>query len=256
MTPAIGFDRRIPLDWLEQAATVFGQGGDPRHQRRLLAEALFVAEEGASRGGQASLRRLSSARRKDVTVLSRIWLEPRSGGAPLRQGGVAHLEHLLGRERVLVHYGLSLATYPFFAACSRAIGRSLMLADEVTLVGLTRRLAEALGERTTLRRAVQRVVVSLLDWSILRPGSRPGTYGAGEEIPVTDPDLAAWLLRAALVADPGKALELSTVGRLPLLFPVRLAANLGGLARAPGLRVYRQGVDQEVVELAEASDLG
>ena len=59
-----------------------------------------------------------------------------------------------------VHWGMCLATYPFFRDVAAATGRLLALQESAALSQIVRRMAESWSERTTATRAVQRVVRS------------------------------------------------------------------------------------------------
>lgn len=176
MNPGLGFDRRIPLDWLEQAArfarTHLADGQDrtaplTRSRHRALREQLGLELFGAD---------LPKARKNDLTVLTRLWLAPPAPILGLRDRGLALLEDLLGSERVGLHYGMALAGYPFFADVAREVGRGLILGDTVRVGAVQRRLAEARGDRSTLRRASQRILATLADWGLLVGGPTRGTW--------------------------------------------------------------------------------
>jgi len=246
--PGLGFDRRLPLDWLEQTAR-FAQrrlegpeasgAGLSRRDHRALREAL-----GAVLFGTA----LSKARRNDLTVLTRLWLAPPAQALDQRNQGLGLLEQTLGDERVALHYGMALASYPFFADVAREVGRGLMLGDAVRVGAVQRRLAEARGDRSTLRRASQRVLSTLGDWKVLVPGPARGTWAAAPRWEPA-PEVAGWLLRAALLADERAAMPLEALASLPTLFPFRLSVTPATVAGDPELVLLREGLDREMVQL-------
>ncbi len=248
MNPGLGFDRRISLDWLEQTALFAHRrldlsGGGPapleRRHHRALREQL---------GDELFGPGLTKARRNDLTVLTRLWLAPPVEALLLRDHGLALLQGLLGIERVGLHFGMALACYPFFADLAREVGRGLMLGDAVRVGALQRRMAERRGDRSTLRRAVQRVLVSLADWGLLVPGPARGTWSAAPRLEPS-PGLAGWLLRAALLAEERAAVPLEALANLPTLFPFRIPASPALVGADPELLVSREGLDREMVRL-------
>jgi hypothetical protein len=89
---------------------------------------------------------------------------------------------------------MALAAYPFFMDLMAAVGRLIALQSAATLAQLTRRMIENWGDRSTLRRAVQRVLRSVVQWGILKDGRARGSYVvAGQKILVPD-DRAVVLL--------------------------------------------------------------
>src|SRR5437762_2088849 len=76
-------------------------------------------------------------------------------------------------------------------------------------------------------KAVERVIFSLRDWSILAPAAKRYTYSPRRQAFRTEQkELQLWLLSAALLAHPAEELPFSELIRLPELFPFRLTIGV------------------------------
>jgi hypothetical protein len=177
----------------------------------------------------------------------------------LRTRALALLPQVAPAERVWLHWGLSLAAYPFFRDVVSTVGRLLDLQGEFDSSQVLQRLRETWGQRTTVDRATQRVIVTLAAWGIIRRTSLTGhTYRSTPRPCTADEDLGLWLLECVLhsLALPDGArgrdsghdtvplLELLTS---PVAFPFDLTGHAAALRRSDRFEVSRQGLDLEMV---------
>jgi hypothetical protein len=235
-TATIGFDRRLQQEWLDAIASKRAAGatvGELRKFGHKLLRSECPADE---------------ARGKTLTVLFHLWVSVPADAVALRDGAGTLLADLDPVHRIALHWGLGLATYPFFRDTADAMGRLLALQGSVSLAQVQRRLAERWGQRSTSQRAAQRIVRSWIDWGVLRESKQRGTYLTTESIEVTGP-LASWMVEALLVGADGESQAIAQVRKTPQLFPFALKVSAHELRRAPGLVVHRQGVDEDVVML-------
>jgi hypothetical protein len=241
---SIGFDRRLDLSWLDAAAAKAKAGAGSEELRAALWD---LAGDPANAGHGVS------ARKKTVTVLHRIW-GPDSGSTEhLRQRAMLLLEDCGPEERLGLHWAMMLARYPVFTDVASTVGRLLMLQDSVTLSLLSRRLADSWGSRSTVDRAVQRIVRSMIQWGVLEDTALAGEYRAQEQRIHLSPEIGAVIAEALLQDAEGNAMALGVLISHPALFPFDVRAGAASLRNARQFRIHREGLDTDVVELVQGS---
>ena len=235
----IGFDRKIRLDWLDATAEWTMQGLSAPDVRAQLERLL---------DGQVAGRGSHSARGKTMTVLLHVWMAVPDAVVPLRDDALALLRGRTGRDRLPLHWGMCLATYPFFRDVAATTGRLLALQGEAALPQIVRRMAEAWGERSTLTRAVQRVVRSFVEWGVLAETGARGVFSPAARIAVPGDGVGPWLLEVGLVSSGRREYPLrGLVGAS--LYPLDLTVSGRDVSGNPRLELYRQGLDEDIVVL-------
>ncbi len=237
----IGFDRRISLEWLDAAAT-HAASGVPTDELRAHIWSLL---DGAVTGDRSN-----SARGKTVTVLNHIWGDVPAHATSLRERAVAQLKGSTPDERLALHWAMMVGTYPVFTDTATAVGRLLALQGAFTLPHLTRRLVGVWGERSTLKRAGQRIVRSMVQWDVLRDTVKRGSYEAGPRRRRVGPTVGTVLLEALLVGAEETSVPLGQLTTHPAFFPFDLNVNASHVRSASQFRVHRQGLDLDFVELS------
>jgi hypothetical protein len=239
----VGFSQRIQLAWLERTAELL-QAGNTRDQIQaaldeVLKDKLSVGSD-ARRGNRG----------KVVTILLKIWVDIPEGIEDLRNDGLEHLKRLPPQEHLPVHWGMTMAVYPFFGMVIETIGRLLRLQGYAAAAQVQRRLSEQLGERETIARAARRIMRCCIDWGVLQETGEKGIYQATHPRPIEDPKLATWLVEAALVASGTRAGTLLAMVQSPALFPFTISGINGYAIESNGrLELFRQGLDEDVVTL-------
>jgi hypothetical protein len=228
------------MAWLDATAAWAAAGASTAEIRASLAGLLE---------GQVAGEDSHSARGKTITVLLHIWVLVPLETRPLRDQGLLLLQHVAPPERLVLHWGMLLATYPFFRDVAAATGLLLDLQCHVTLAQLTRRLTEQWGQRSTLVRAVRRVARSFVEWGVLRETGEKGIYERGSGCRVGSAERRAWLVEAALRAEGSRMLALRRLLAGPALFPFQFSLTALELRGHPRLDVFRQGLDEEMLVL-------
>ena len=236
----IGFDRRLELDWLEQAAklTVEEKGSD--YVRRNLLTFLD--------GKVAGCDRTDSACGKAVRLLSRIWLNVYPDVVDLRDRSIEVFPQISVKERLVLHWALCLAGFRFFGDVASYAGRLLHLQGSFTTFQIMRRLQEEWGERSTLKFASQRALSSMVNWGTLGHTEDQGVYTNVAEETVADEILAEILLEGLLIYE-GKAVTISQARNHPALFPFNVSLSLAQIRESAVFEVHRQGLDMDVIQL-------
>ena len=237
---SIGFDRRIDAEWLDAVAQQVAAGMKGSELRAYTFEMMKGVVAGGTKHGTAA--------QKTVTVLTRTWANVNPEVVGLRDRALALLPSLTPQERAGLHWAMAMAGYRFFGDLASTSGRLLQLQGDLNLEQVTRRLREAWGERSTMNRATQRVVRSMVQWGCLADTTSKGVYTQiSNRIPANGV-LSQVLLEALLIYER-KGLPVDPVVSHPALFPFDLDLQLNSLRLSPRFEVHRQGLDEDVVNL-------
>ena len=243
-TNQIGIDRIIRLNWLEKTAYLVLAGISHSTIRETLKQEIansFNTSENTVRG----------ALHKTLTNLIKIWVRPPRNLQAFHEDGLLFLKKLPSNQHLAVHWGMTMAVYPFWANVASHVGRILKLQNSFQLRSIQRRLREQYGERETVSRSTQRVIRSFWDWGVLQDGDKRGLYKQGKTIMLNEPALIAWLVEAYIYAFPDNSPALNLILNAPCFFPIKfntLSSNIldGNSNR---LEVIRHGLDQEMIVL-------
>ncbi len=232
----VGFDRKIRLEWLDATAAWTAAGCPAGEIRSRLYDLLDGSVAGVK------------ARANTVTVLVHVWVQVPGGLGTLRDEGLALLNDRGSRDRLPLHWGMCMATYPFFRSVASAAGRLAAVQGTASLSQITRRVTQVWGERSTVARAVQRVVRSLILWGVLTEEDDRGVFAQAAKLRLRSADpTGAWLLEAALADFGGSPRPLDALRNDPALFPFALDVTTRQMGSRPGLEIHRQGLDEDLV---------
>jgi hypothetical protein len=250
----IGFDRELKLNWLDLTAGLVQEGLDIHQTRQELTARLANEIPG------------QEACRKTVTVLTRVWHRVPLEHQALQSEALDLLPRIVPEERLWLHWGMSLLAYPFFHDVASTGGRLLKLQGEFESTQVLRRMQESWGQRTTLERAVQRLLQTFVAWGVTRElASARHVYQATPPRQTTNSTLALWLIecvlrsalrgRSALGAHTAHEATAQDNGQLPLAelvqslaaFPFELTAHAAALRRSDRFEISHQGLDLEMV---------
>ena len=240
----IGFSQRIRFAWLEQTVDLVLAGNDKAGIHDSLQEML---KDKVSVGGQA----IRGNREKAITILMKTWLTVPRGLEALRDEGLQILQRLPRKHRIAVHWGMTLAAYPFWGAVAAHTGRLLRLQGTAAAAHVQRRVKEQCGERETASRAARRVLRSFIDWGVLNETDDKGLYTQGDLYSIHAPALITWLVEASLYARMNGSAAIKDLLDSPSIFPFSLAhvsaEHLASLS--PRLDLLRHGLDDDLVIL-------
>ena len=234
----IGFDRKIQLSWLDATADWAAQGLSVAAIRDRLDRLL---------DGQVAGNGSHSARGKTMTVLMHLWVLVPDTLVPLRDDGLALLRDTVERSRLPLHWGMCLATYPFFRDVAATTGRLLSLQGRVALSQIVRRMTESWGTRSTLTRAVQRIVRSFVAWGVVVETNERGVFAPAPKIEVHDSAIGAWLLEAGIVDTARQEHPFHSLVGSVSFYPFDLRISARDVTRRPRMEIYHQELDGAVV---------
>lgn len=244
MKVIVGFDRKLKRDWLDAFADQVAKGEDTPTLRNFLRESLKEDHPG------------ETARGKTMTVLMRIWALVPEEDRSLRHDAFDLLKVIPAKDRIWLHWGMCVLSYPLFRDTATAIGRMLRLQGEFTLAQLRRRLVDQWGERSTVTRAFQRIVRSMVEWGTLADADAPGHFEAAPIITTNSKPLQLWFLRACHHGSGSEMVEADQLLNQPLAFPFKLTITKTELRRSKDFTIHRQGIDMDMVAVAGNGKLG
>ena len=242
----IGIDRIIHISWLEKTSRLLLNGND----RDVIDKTLQILLKDNLSGGKPGVR---GSREKTITILMKIW-----GNVPLeleavRNDGLELLKTLQHKDKMVVHWGMTMAVYPFWAAVAAITGRLLRLQGTAAVAHVQRRIREQYGERETASRAVQRVIRSFVSWGVLSETKEKGIYNQGHTYSIDDHRLISWLIEASLHTRSNGSAAIKDLLDSTSLFPFCLmhmsAENLVSIS--PRLDLLRHGLDDDLVMLRQ-----
>ena len=238
----IGFSQRIQLPWLEYTAGLVSKGKTRDEINEALQDLLH---DKLSVGHQV----VRGNREKTITILMKIWQCPPDELVALRDEGLELLGRLPSAQRITIHWGMSMAVYPFFGAVAATVGKLLRLQHDASTAQVQRRIREQLGERETVARAARRIYRSFIDWGVLIDTGKKGTYVKAKSVALNSEDACAWLAETILCANgEGRWTPVASLANHPAFFAFSLPPlTVVQLGKRPGLETMRHGTNEDLV---------
>ena len=232
----IGFSQSIKQAWLDFTAQRLLEGQTTAEIRAALND--FLSDK-ISVGSTCR----NSSRQKAISILSKIWLKVPQPLESFRNDGLTLLKRMPKHTHIAVHWGMTMAAYPFVATAAENVGRLLRLQNDISMAQLQKRLREQMGERDTVVKAVRQLMRCWVEWGVLKDTGKKGVYAATGSHTVTDTQLTTWLLEGALIARQEQSAVLHTlVNYTPALFPFNLSSNY--FIPNERLETFNQGVSE------------
>jgi len=230
-------DKKLELPWLDQLAFGLREGKSYKELRIELDATLKNKINGPE------------TRRKHINVLMRIWVSVPAEHEQFRDRALTFLAAATSRERLALHWGLSLVSFELFRDVSSVIGKLLTLNDEITLAQVHSRIIEDWGDRTNLKYAVPRMLRSMVNWGVLQDTTNRGSYKPSSKIAIDDKDMKLWLLECYLTCLEQNSISVQSLNEAPALYPFAVNIKLAEMVASDRYEVSRQGLDVDVVEL-------
>ena len=243
-TIQIGFSQRIQLDWLERTAQLFLAGNNKEQIEDILKD--FLSDR-LSVGGSAK----RGTREKAITILTKIWVTVPKRLEAFRDDGLKLIQKLPKDEHLPVHWGMSMAVYPFFGIVAESIGRLFKLQSSVAASQIQRRIKEKLGERETVARATRRIIRCFVDWKVLHDTNKKGVYRVETIKTLRDKNLKNWLVEAVLISNGSDTLSLNGILKRPVFFPFKADQITSREIESNNrLSIFRHGLDEDMITFA------
>ena len=239
MDKGIGFNRNLNLSWLDAIAAFCSEIDDPNEIRTRLEPVVGLDLKG------------TEGIRKTLDVLLGIWVKSAQVMPELRADAIKYFQSAaVPTDRLWLHYGMTMAYYPFFRECVAITGQLGRLGGLVTTRLLAERMTANRGQLGSLKRSVDHIVSTLRRWGILVDSDQRFAYIVKRQsLTASNRDIELWLLACALRSHPAMELPFADLVRLPELFPFRFTVGVEDLRRSPRFEVQRQGAGWDVVSL-------
>ena len=239
----IGYNRTVKLRWLDETLDLFLAGMSDAD----IYEALRARLKDELSVGSTAQR---GSREKTITLLMKTWVRVPPPLRELREDCLHLLQGVRRSDRLPLHWGMTMAVYPFWRVVADVTGRLFRLQGTAAPMQVQRRVKELLGERETAARSARYVLRAFADWGVIVDSVQNGEYSPAPPFSVADSKLAVWLLEAAVVSASGGVLEFRSLVNGPCLFPFqicRLAPEQ--LAESGRLEVVRHNLEETVVRV-------
>lgn len=235
----IGFDRYIEKQWIDQTAKWVVQG-------KLRAELHTLTDDYLAPyiKGETSLR-------KTKNVLFGCWVNETEKNKVFKHQAIVLWEEVKPEERLIIHWGLAMANYPYFASVIRQIGRLDRLQGDIHSKELQKRVVEIHGDTESVRRAASRMLQSLTQWGVLEQ-LNTSTFHVKSAVTSTDRKLLSWLAVSPLLCSDRARLDLAEIYSDPAFFPFVIDNQLMNPAANDLVKIIHRGVSEMVLGLCDA----
>lgn len=234
--PLVGFERYVELDWLDQTARWVIDGKPVKEVHDLIDEYLGSSINGAT------------SKRKTKNVLSGAWVKSNAINEVFKAQAKQMFTDSTKEEKLAIHYGLFVASYPFFLSLSKILGRLFKLQDEITNAEFYRRVIETVGDRESIKRAAARYLQSLIEWGILEQAGKSAVRPA-KKFKIVNSELVTWLYASVLFSGDRDKLSVDDILSDPVWFPFEIPHGSFNLADSKIIEVVHQGVGNTLVAL-------
>ena len=224
------FDRFIRYEWAERALELAVQHGSHQSLQNWLIEQ-GLGTESASR---------------TRNLLSRLWFDVNSSSSKLRADALDLSAALMPKEVLALHWGMAIVQFPVFRETANVIGRLGFLQQEFNKAEIIGRVLEKHSNQTTIRRAVERAIQTMVNWSVLDMTSK-SVYRFSTEHSIFSSALAEWLFRSVMIVYPDKYWLLPDLLGSAELFPFDLLHHNITLYQSQYFTIERDSSGVEII---------
>lgn len=208
MLNKIGFLHYIKLEWLDATVSHYIKLCDLKLVKEKLDK--LVSYETQS----------SEVKRKTIDVLTRTWIRIPKNQEFVQHNALEKYQKVEPSDYIILHWGMLLMAFPFFRDICSIIGKLNVLYGEIPTNQLHQRMIEKWGKRTSMIRATDRVIQSMIQWKILEKND--SKLLVGKPIKISKIDTTVWFLEALLRSEQTNSFEYDRLITLPTIFPFQI----------------------------------
>ena len=234
--PLVGFDRYVEKAWMDYAAQLAVEGKELADAIDLLDQHLLPSVSG------------TASRKNTRSILTTIWLKTGDEERKFKKEAVSLFASANGEERLAIHYGMSMATYPFFLSLGKVLGRLFKLQDEITNAEFYRRVIESIGDRDSIKRAAARYLQSLIEWGIIEQSGKAAVK-PGSKNQLINAELITWLYSSVLFSSDRERLSVDEIASDPVWFPFEIPHGYFNYSNSNLIEVVHQGVGETLIAI-------
>jgi hypothetical protein len=231
----VGFLQYVKKDWLD-ATVAFYQNNQNIDEIRTNLDDLIKTEVPKS-----------EERRKTIDVLTRTWIRIPKKHEKIRNSALEFYDDLEPDERIILHWGMLLLAYPFFRDIVYSIGLSLKIQNNFTSTQLRNRLVSNWGHRTTIIRAIDRIIQSLKDWNILVIDGK--SLKPNSKLEIKNEFICLWFLECVYRTENVDSMLFDKLVSLQTMFPFELKIPLYKIKQAENFEHQIHGMNVEMISL-------
>ena len=241
----LGVKQTIQKSWMDRSLQMILAGMPEKEIRSELNDYLSTQLQSGGTGNRGP-KTYGMA----VSILA-SWFSPDKDLIAFRDDALQIARHLPIEQWLPLHWAVISASYPFWFAVAKQVGRLLNLQDQITQAQVFGRLKEQYGDRETVARNARYTIRSFVAWGVLKDSKAKGCYESLAPINVTDSDLAILMFESALHATPEAKDALGLLLNNPAFFSFQLPVMTGAFVSQQNERigVDRYGLDDEMLKL-------
>ena len=186
-------------------------------------------------------------RRKTIDVLTRTWIRIPKKYKKIRDSALEFYDDLEPDERIILHWGMLLLAYPFFRDIVYSTGFLSQLQNDFTSTQLRNRLISKWGHRTTIIRAIDRIIQSLKDWNILIVNGK--SLKSNSKIIVKNESLCLWFLECIFRTENVDSMLFEKFVSLQTMFPFELKIPMYKIKQAKNFEFQIHGMNVEMISI-------
>jgi len=235
MLKEVGFLHFIKKEWLDATVSFYLQHQNLTDVKNNLNE--LIEPECPKK----------EVRRKTIDVLTRTWIRVPKKLEIIQKQGIEFYDEVEPKDRLVLHWGMLLVGFPFFHDICNHLGLLAQIQYKMTSNQIRKRMIESWGQRTTLIRAIDRVIQSMRDWDVLLQNN--SVFNIRPPFSIKNTNLCLWFLEAVLRAEKTDSLLFDKLMSLPTIFPFKFEVPLYEIKKAPNFEHHIQGMNFEMISL-------